>query len=439
MAIYHLHTKPISRSEGRSAIACAAYRSGERLYSEETDRTFDYRKKGGVVHSEITLCAYAPERFLDRQTLWNEVQKVESKSDSRLAREIEVALPKECSREEHIKIGRDFAEYLASQGMIVDWSIHDKGDGNPHIHYLCTTRPITVNGEWGAKEKKAYKLDSNGERIPVIDLATGKQKIGAKGRRLWQRETVSATGWDSRETLKMWRAAWATEVNRHLEPEQHIDHRSYIEQGRELRSTVHEGYAARKIEQELQVKDPAQHAEIVQKNIEIREQNRLIQSINRLIEELIEKARRLYEKLREFGRTVGDFEPAGRGLPEVTGRECGTEEIKLAIERRKSEAERRESEIAQYGLGTNWKSGNNDRYQHVDSSNTYGDGDGSGSGGSGGFGGVLIPGTKVVTEKTAPETTPETTVQTDETPELNSQMESDPEPNPEDYYGMGMR
>lgn len=296
MAIYHCSIKTIGRSAGRSAIACAAYRSGEKLYSEETDRTFDYRNKGGVVHSEITLCANAPERYLDRQTLWNSVQSVESKVDSRLAREFEVALPAECSREEHIEIGRKYAEFLADQGMIIDWSIHDKGDGNPHIHMMATTRPIDKNGKWGAKEKKIYKLDANGERVPVIDPQTGEQKIGAKGRRMWQRETVEATGWDKKETLQGWREKWAEVVNEYLTPEQYIDHRSYAERGIEQVPTVHEGYAARKIEAELQQVDTTKHSELVQKNIDIREQNELIRIIRELIQKLKETMEAIYER-----------------------------------------------------------------------------------------------------------------------------------------------
>ena len=347
MAIYHLHTKPISRSKGRSAIACAAYRSGEKLYSEETDRTFDYRNKGGVVFSEIVLCDHAPERFLDRQTLWNEVQRIESKADSRLAREIDVALPVECSREVQIKIARNFAQFLASQGMIVDWALHDKGDGNPHAHLMCTTRPITINGEWGAKEKKVYKLDANGERIPVIDPKTGEQKIGAKNRRMWQRETVSSTGWDKKETLREWRKKWADIVNENLAPEQHIDHRSYAEQGIEQIPTRHEGYAARKLDKEL-MEEKGIHADIIQKNIEIREQNELIRALHDLIQKLKERAGELYdrykEQLREHGRIGDILDRVRKGFGIVKAGESGVEQRERRITRIVGETERREQE-----------------------------------------------------------------------------------------------
>ena len=342
MAIYHCSVKVIGRSAGRSAIACAAYRSGEKLYSEETDRTFDYSNKGGVVHSEIALCANAPERFLDRQTLWNSVQSVENKSDSRLAREFELALPLECSKEEWIEIGRAYAAFMTEQGMIADWSIHDpvnKETGirqNPHIHMMCTTRPITESGEWGAKEKKGYKLDEHGERIPVIDPKTGEQKIGARGRKMWQREMIDATGWDSRAKVFEWREKWSEVVNAHLEPEQHIDHRSYAEQGIDLIPTVHEGYAAQKIDKE-QMKETGTHAELVQNNIDIREQNRIIQLMNQIRQEILKKARAIYERIKELA-----------GIREVIG-SVGTE-FALApageqgIERRKREIEQRELE-----------------------------------------------------------------------------------------------
>ena len=148
--------------------------------------------------------------------------------------------PIECSKEEWIAIGREFAAYMTAQGMIADWAIHDPVDketglrDNPHIHMMCTTRPIKENGEWGSKEKKVYKLDKNGERVPIIDPETGEQKIGAKGRKMWQRETVEATGWNSKEKLVEWREQWAVTVNKHIDlhkeqhPEQEIDRKSVV-------------------------------------------------------------------------------------------------------------------------------------------------------------------------------------------------------------------
>lgn len=359
MAIYHMSIQVISRP--RNAVGCAAYRSGTRLIDEKHNAVFDYRNKGkdGVCFSEIALCANAPERFLDRQTLWNEVQAVENKSDSRLSREFEMALPKELPLEVWVRIGRAYAANMTAQGMIADWSIHNpvnKETGlreNPHIHMMCTTRPIKANGEWGSKEKKVYKLDENGERIPVIDPETGEQKIGAKGRKMWQRETVEATGWDNRSKIYEWREKWAEVVNKQLdfyvedtgiEPIEHIDHRSNEARGIDELPTVHEGYKAREVDKELMASKGI-HGELVQKNIDTKEYNRLLPALKALGQKVLEKARSLYERVSEHAGVRHLFKPFGRKLPPVTEGKLGTERIKRAFERREREITSRESEI----------------------------------------------------------------------------------------------
>lgn len=77
IALYHFHVTQIKRSAGQSAIASAAYRSGEKLHSEYYGEDSDYTKKGGVICSEILLPPYAPPSFSDRETLWNEVERIE--------------------------------------------------------------------------------------------------------------------------------------------------------------------------------------------------------------------------------------------------------------------------------------------------------------------------------------------------------------------------
>ena len=146
MAIYHCSVKIIGRSSGRSAVASAAYRVGEKLKDKETGIIHDYTKKGGVIYREVMLCQNAPKEYQDRETLWNEVQKIEKVSNAQLAREIEVALPIEMSRSEQIQaVQRYVREKFVSAGMCADWALHDKGDGNPHAHIMLTTRPITVS------------------------------------------------------------------------------------------------------------------------------------------------------------------------------------------------------------------------------------------------------------------------------------------------------
>ena len=77
MALFHLSVTQTKRSAGQSAIASAAYRAGERLYSEYYGEYSDYTRKGGVICSDILLPSYAPPEYADRQTLWNAVEKAE--------------------------------------------------------------------------------------------------------------------------------------------------------------------------------------------------------------------------------------------------------------------------------------------------------------------------------------------------------------------------
>lgn len=239
MAIYHCTCKIISRGQGRSAVGAAAYRSGEKLYNEYDGIEHDYTKKGGVVYSEIMLCENAPKEYQDRQTLWNAVEQIEKSSKAQLAREYEVALPVELSREEQIKLVRDFAkENFVDNGMCVDFSIHDKDDGNPHAHIMLTTRPIEQDNSWGVKQKKEYILDKNG------------QKQYDKKKQTYKCKTVKTTNWDSKEFLQRSRESWAEKINQELEKKslpQRIDHRSLKEQGVDRVPTIHEG-GARKLE-----------------------------------------------------------------------------------------------------------------------------------------------------------------------------------------------
>lgn len=273
VAIYHCSIKIISRGKGRSAVACAAYRSGTKLTDLATGKMFDYSNKPGVVFSEVLLPENAPAVFaVDRNILWDAVERKEIRSDARLAREVEVALPREFTRQEQIDTVREYImKNFVREGMCADWALHDKGDGNPHAHIMLTTRAFTRNGKWAEKSRTIYKFDPNGQKIPLIDPETGEQKVRVrKGKgveKLWQTEKVPANDWNDRSKAEEWRAAWATECNRRLDRQHQIDHRSYARQAVEQEPTIHEGYAARKMEREGLVSD---RCEI---NREIRELN----------------------------------------------------------------------------------------------------------------------------------------------------------------------
>jgi hypothetical protein len=305
MSIYHCSIKNISRSSGRSAVACAAYRSGEELEDVETGITHDYRKKTGIAFAEIFLCKNAPERFQNREELWNEVEKIEKAADARLAREIEVAIPRELSLEEMKNLVAGYAKMLTEEGMCVDAAIHLKV-GNPHAHLMCTTRKIKADGTWDQKEKKVYALDEFGNKIPVIDQETREQKIGARGRRIWKRVTVAANDLNAKENVEKWRKMWSEHCNAYLEPEQQIDHRSYERQGKkDVIPTIHEGYAAREMEKRGKL---AERCEI---NREIAAVNRDIKAIlaepepdhrtkiERQVDELLNGFEKLNKKLKE--------------------------------------------------------------------------------------------------------------------------------------------
>ena len=239
IAIYHWNIGIVSRGKGKSAVAAAAYRSGEKLTNEWDGMTHDYTRKRGIVHSEILLPPNAPPDFQDRGTLWNSVEQIEKACNSQLARELEVALPIELSREEQVRLVRAYcSSQFVSRGMCADFNIHDTGSGNPHAHILLTMRPMDERGKWLPKSKKEYVLDESGERIR---LPSGNFKT----------RKVDLVDWNSQENAEVWRKAWADLANEFLErnnrPER-IDHRSYERQGIDQIPTVHIGVAASQME-----------------------------------------------------------------------------------------------------------------------------------------------------------------------------------------------
>ena len=137
IAIYHCNIGIVSRGKGKSAVAAAAYRSGEKITNEWDGMTHDYTRKRGVVHTEILLPPHAPPSFSDRAALWNSVELYEKAGNAQLAREIDAALPIELSREEQIRLVREYcSSQFVSRGMCVDFAIHDTDSGNPHCHIM---------------------------------------------------------------------------------------------------------------------------------------------------------------------------------------------------------------------------------------------------------------------------------------------------------------
>ena len=244
IALYHFHVTQIKRSAGQSAVAAAAYRAGEKLHSEYYGEDSDYTSKGGVICSEILLPSHAPSSFSNRETLWNEVEKVERGRKAQLAYSFDIALQNEFSMEENIALARQFLlDNFVSRGMVVDFAVHspDKEDGgiqNPHFHVMCPIRPILPDGKWGNKQRREYMLDEHGER--VLDEA-GNDVFNA----------VPTTDWGNPETLEVWRQTWADLCNAKFAEKGldcRIDHRSFERQGVEQIPTQHEGPTVRAME-----------------------------------------------------------------------------------------------------------------------------------------------------------------------------------------------
>ena len=272
MAIYHLSIKIVSRGKGKSAVAASAYRSGEKIKNEYDGVVHDFTRKGGIAHTEILLPQNAPQEFLDRGTLWNSVEKIEKSKNSQLAREIEIALPKELDREKQIELVREYVkENFVKIGMCADIALHDKDDGNPHAHILLTMRPLNEDKTWGAKSKKEYILDENGEKVK---LKNGNYKT----------RKINTVDWNEQDKAEEWRKTWADITNKYLEEnsiQEKVDHRSYQRQGIEEIPTIHLGVSASQMEKKGIATDRGNI------NREIRKQNRLLQEIKLRIKALM--------------------------------------------------------------------------------------------------------------------------------------------------------
>ncbi|HEN9466836.1 MobA/MobL family protein [Peptostreptococcus anaerobius] len=295
MAIYHLCIKIISRGKGKSAVAASAYRSGEKIKNEYDGIVHDFTRKGGIAHTEILLPQNAPQEFVNRSILWNSVEKIEKSKNSQLAREIEVALPKELDREKQINLVREYVkENFVKVGMCADIALHDKNDGNPHCHILLTMRPLNEDTTWGAKSKKEYILDENGEKVK---LKNGNYKT----------RKINTTDWNEQDKAEEWRKAWADITNKYLEEnsiQDKVDHRSYQRQGIEQIPTIHLGVSATQMEKRGIATDRGNI------NREIKHQNMILREISRRIKALLNWIRGIgKEEKREHENTKSTLPP----------------------------------------------------------------------------------------------------------------------------------
>ena len=221
MAIYHFSAQIIGRSSGRSSVAAAAYRSGEKIRNDRDGTTHDYTQKAGVVYSEILLPENAPKEYKDRAGLWNAVEKSLRRKDAQLAREFNIALPVEFDRQEQIELIREYVQLnFVNRGMCADLTIHDNQDSNPHAHVMVTKNNVSISG-FGHRNKD----------------------------------------WDDKYLLLEWRKNWADICNSRFEAkglDERIDHRTLEEQGVDREPTIHVGAVAQAIERTGRTSERAQ-------------------------------------------------------------------------------------------------------------------------------------------------------------------------------------
>ena len=219
MAIFHMRAQVISRSAGRSAIAAAAYRAGERLRDERTGQMHDYSRKAFVEHREILAPGNAPAWMHDRAALWSGVEAAEKRKDAQLAREVHFSLPRELDKGQRIDLIREFCQReFVARGMIADIAIHNPsgrdGGEQPHAHVMLTTRVLTGEG-FGPKERN----------------------------------------WNDKGLYEGWRERWADHANRSLErvgSGERIDHRSFAKRDIDREPEPKLGPKAARLEQQEQ-------------------------------------------------------------------------------------------------------------------------------------------------------------------------------------------
>lgn len=224
MKTVFMRVNNIGKTNNKSAIAASAYRSGAKMYDATKDKTYNYSSKKEVVYDTIMLPPNAPEKYQDKQTLWQEVQNNETASDARYCKDIMIAIPRNLTQEQRVELVNQFLfKNFVSKGYICQISIHDKGDGNPHAHILVSARPLDAKGQWQqVKAKRVYKLDKDGNKIPIIDPKTGQQKIGARGRKIWQREWAYQDPLDQASSVDKWKKSWRDICNTVLDQEHQL-------------------------------------------------------------------------------------------------------------------------------------------------------------------------------------------------------------------------
>lgn len=224
-----------SKVDALSPIDASAYISGEKVETKE--RVADYTKKKGVLSSDIVLPENAPDRLRDPSVLWLEVDGMAKRSNADLYREWICCFEKHLSLEQMESVARQFAESLAAEGMVVQYALHDeKSNGNYHVHFMSPCRGLDADGNWQKRKvlPRTFQLDTEGNRIPVIDKETGLQKKDKNGRKQWKKEPpvfVDSFNDPHIGNVQRWRQLFADLENQYLPEEYQVSPLSYRKQG----------------------------------------------------------------------------------------------------------------------------------------------------------------------------------------------------------------
>ena len=248
MAIYHCSTKTVNRSSGRSSVAAAAYRAGDEIKDQRTGLNHDFTRKEGVAYSEIISNL---DIEIKRAELWNLAEEKENRKDARTAREWVIALPDELNPEQRTHLAKDFAQSLVDRyNVVADLAIHEPSKGgsdkNHHAHILLTTRQAQLDQDHQLTLTTKTAIELSNTKRKALGMST------------------------SQEEIKEIRAAWADLANKALEQagyRDRIDHRSYVDQGKDLQPTIHEGSKV------TQLRRQGIETEISRFNDEIKRQN----------------------------------------------------------------------------------------------------------------------------------------------------------------------
>ena len=248
---FHCHVSIGKTSRGQNAVGRCAYIEGEKMTDPVTGKAFNHTSKEEVVFGRTYLPKNAPQEWAENpKKMWSVVQDVEmfSKSNNpQLYREFEISLPNELTIEQEKKIIDSICSKLTTDGMCCTAGLHQKA-GNHHVHIMTPLRRLDEHekGRFLPKSRTSYKLDKNGNKIPVIDKKTGQQALDHKGGKRWKTQTENLC-WNKKEYVKEWREMVCAIINKELPQECQLDHRSYKARGINLEPTVHHyGLTSRK-------------------------------------------------------------------------------------------------------------------------------------------------------------------------------------------------